>query len=308
MRLTAITLTEVRRTACAATATVAAPNAAETTFLLEHIAALTPEKGNRAAFLLTSGMPTTLTALLNASAADFEVTSQALAQRLYLRMRARSRTTDCILAITATAPGQGPSNTISILKLDMDSSGAEGARNAAGLVTNLRLLTQLLPQPGRLAKAMVWPDPRGGAGAYVRDVFHGEPAAYFPEAYDLTIGTTMNAAELALVDVVRADPDPARRSAALAALDAYEGTVEGALDALREVEVPVPDELPDELIDAAVPVRATRALRRRVRLQADWLTVTVPIDHEDDVDVTDNEDGTWTVSATVGARPARSVN
>jgi hypothetical protein len=59
------------------------------------------------------------------------------------------------------------------------------------------------------------------------------------------------------------------------------------VETLREVEVPVPDELPAELGDAAVPVRASRVMRRKVRLHADWLTATVPIDHEHDVDVTD---------------------
>ena len=167
-------------------------------------------------------------------------------------------------------------------------------------------MTQLLPQPGKLSKAVLWPDPAGGPGAYVRDATSNEPAAYFPAAYDLAVGTTVKA-EIALVELVRAEPVAAVRTAALAALHGHAGTVGTALQTLRQANIAVPAALPPDLADAGTPVRAARALRRQVTFQADWLTVTVPIQHEDDVDVVDNHDGTWTVSATVGARPTRTV-
>lgn len=307
MRLTRLTLTEVSRTVCAATSTVAAPDPSETQFVLDHIAKLTPERGNRAAFAAGSAVPADLAAMLAARGPSFETASQNLAQTLHARMASTSRATPCILAVAAVARGTGAADTIAVLKLDMDQSGADVGRDASGRVTRLRLMTQLLPQPGKLSKAVLWPDPAGGQGAYVRDATSNEPAAYFPAAYDLAVGTTVDKAESALVELVRAEPVAAVRSAALAALHGHAGTVGTALQTLRRANITVPAVLPPDLADPGTPVRAARVLRRQVILQADWLTVTVPIQHEDDVDVVDNHDGTWTVTATVGARPARTV-
>jgi hypothetical protein len=309
VQLTRMTLTEVRRSSCAPTYTVSKPSPTERDFILDHVGDLDPAAGARASFLTTSGMPAALTAMLAASPAAFEKTAQALAQRLHLRMQARNRVTDCILAIVGVADTGTATKQIAVLKLDMDNKGALGSRNKAGVITSLTLLTDLLPQPGRLAKAMLWPDPRGGAGAYLRDKSTGEPAAYFPEAFDLTLGTTPAKAETALVEVARAVPDPAARRAALAAVDGFSGTVSGALRHLARLDVPVPRarDLPEDLADPDVPVRASRALRRKVRIQADWLTVDVPVDREPDVSVVDNNDGTWTVSATVEVRPERTL-
>lgn len=308
LRLIHMTLTEVSRTACSSTNTVARPASTETQFILDHIAGLDPATGARAAFWATSGMPAALTGMLTQSAGDFEGSAQALAQRLHRTMRSRSRTTASILAVVALARGIAGTDQIGVLKLDMDNRGAQARRNAQGVVTSLELLTHLLPQPGKLSKAMLWPDARGGDGAYLRDRTTGEPAAYFPEAYDLSVGVTPDRAERALVEVVRGVEDPALRRAALATVDSHAGTVETALEALAAAAVPVPEPLPPDLADAGVPVRASRALRRRVTLQAEWLTVTVPVEREQDVLVERNGDGTYTVSATVGTEPERTVS
>ncbi len=137
MRLTRLTLTEVSRTVCAATSTVTTPDPSETQFVLDHIAKLTPERGNRAAFAAASTVPADLTAMLAARTAAFETASQALAQTLHARMAATSRATPCILAVAAVAPGPGAPDTIAVLKLDMDQSGADVGRDASGRVTRL---------------------------------------------------------------------------------------------------------------------------------------------------------------------------
>ncbi|MDQ2883355.1 MAG: hypothetical protein M3Y48_19870 [Actinomycetota bacterium] len=279
------------------------PSVAETEFLVGHIEKLDIATGARTKFVQYSTMLDVLADMLTEPAPSTLVeTGNDLAQRLHRTMKATTRATPCILATIVLSQGVSPADRIAILKLDMDVQGAR-ARRQGDVIVSLELLKDLLPQPGRLAKAILWPDPRGGSGAYLQDRNTGEPASYFPNAYDLVLGATPAKAEAALVDVVRAGTSTAARGPALHELDQYKGTVAGALDHLRSLDVIVPPTLPDPLADAEMPVRSQRALRRKVRFDAGWAHLEVPVEHESDVTITPHSDGRWTISVTVTSEP-----
>jgi hypothetical protein len=132
----------------------------EADFLVRHVKSVrrVSDAASRSKFTVGSRIPYEFEDLRRVDDAEFETTAKYLQSRLAGTMATSTNASDCVFAVVHTQEEPSKEGELTLLKLD---AVVEAARIslAAGKVT-LKVLKELLPEPGKLQKAISWPDER----------------------------------------------------------------------------------------------------------------------------------------------------
>jgi hypothetical protein len=205
--------------------------ATESDFLARHVGKVRTltEASARAIFRGSSYVATLLPTLLTSTDAEFTAAAQSLQDRLAKTMKATTSAADCVFALVTT--GDSAPEHVTILKLD---AVVEAARTSIekGQVS-LTVLKDLIPDPGRLQKALSWPDTRASSDVVMIDtnVTH---AQYFENAFDVLISPRSQEAEETLQSEVIARVPIADLPQALEDAGKLDGPLDDVLEKLAK--------------------------------------------------------------------------
>lgn len=203
---------------------------AESDFLARHVEKVRQldEASPRGVFAASSYLPTLLSDSLLCSDLQFEQHAKTLQDRLAKLMGSSTNAKDCVFALLQTSQA-GQSDQLTILKLDAVVEAAETS-TLLGKVT-LKVLQKLIPEPGKLQKALSWPDPRSTSDAILIDA-NFTHAEYFSSAFDVGASPRSPDAERALHKTIVTGVKPVSLSAALADAAKLEGPADAVLTQL----------------------------------------------------------------------------
>lgn len=291
----------------AAPALVALPGTAEQDFLARHVEKVREDaQAGRSRFAPTAAAPGLLAGLRGAPDPAFVAGAGTLQQMLATAMAASTTPSDCVTAVIEAKDQPADQHShITVLKLD---ANVEAARRdiQAGKV-NLKVLSDLLPSPGDLQKALSWPDPRPTSDALVIDM-NADTAQYFTKAYEVEVSLRSKQAEAALqaaiVDLVP-QSDLSRALADAAALDGPSDQVIAALVQAHPSLGPAAQQAGATTRPAGI-IRRGRAAARPVVWKADGVELRVPAGRASDVQVV-QVGAEYELRVRVRTRPVRSL-
>lgn len=278
---------------------------AESDFLARHVDRVRGGgEGARSVFMHSSPMAALLAGLRTASDTAFVTGAESLQLRLSRTMGQATNPTDCVFAVIhgQASPGAAPQDGyVTVLKLD---AVVEAARMSiqAGTVS-LHVLKELLPEPGKLQKALSWPDPRPISEVVVIDK-NSQSAKYFENAFDVLVSPRPADAEGELQAVIARHVPQADLGAVLTEA----GRLQGPMDEVLETLAQTRPELAGPAADAAAAPRPSGIIRpnklaaRPVTWTADGVELRVPPELAGNVDVIQEGDG-FRLSVYVTTRP-----
>lgn len=204
--------------------------AKESDFLVRHVEKVREldEASPRGVFTKSSYVPSLLLDLLTCSELQFEQHSKTLQDRLAKLMRTSTNAKDCVFAVVHTQ-SVGAQDQITILKLDAVVEAAETG-TLQGKVT-LKVLEKLIPEPGKLQKALSWPDPRATSDAILIDA-NFTHAEYFSSAFDIGASPRSPDAEKTLHKAIIGAVASTSLGAALSDAASLEGPADAVLASL----------------------------------------------------------------------------
>jgi hypothetical protein len=235
--------------------------------------------------------------------AEYEAVSKTLQDALASAMKG-STAKDCVFAVVRAhdeVPDSKPH--VTLLKLDavVDAARMELVK---GHVT-FEVLHELLPEPGRLQKALSWPDPRATSQVIMHDTNFSH-AQYFERACqaDVSKKSTETEAQLAeaIYDAVPLEsvPDAIERAADLS------GTLDEVLTTLSE-DFPQLADPAAEVATAERPpgiVRPNKVRTQRLVWRADGVELRVPPELAGSV-FTERRGNVWRLSVDTPSEPVR---
>jgi hypothetical protein len=278
----------------------------EADFLSRHVQrvrALT-DSSARAVFSQGSRIPLLLDELRTAADTGFETTAKTLQDALAETMRSSTNASDCVFAVVLTGGGGSPGNEVTLLKLDAVVEAARMEFLSTGRVT-LKVLKELLPEPGRLQKALSWPDPRAISDAIAIDT-NVTSARYFENAFNLYVSPKSTQAESELTKVIVEHVPPSRIPDAFSAASALTGPMDDVLDELSEHGFP---ELAQPARDASADPRPTGVVRinkvaaMNIVWRADGAEVRVPPHLAANVTVERDDSDGWRIILKTRTQP-----
>jgi hypothetical protein len=278
----------------------------EADFLGRHVQkvrALT-DASARAIFSQGSGIPLLLDELRKADDTEFEISAKTLQDALASTMRGSTNASDCVFAIVLTGVRGSTRNEVTLLKLDAVVEAARMEFLSTGRVT-LKVLKELLPEPGRLQKALSWPDPRSVSDAIAIDT-NVTSARYFENAFNLLVSPKSTQAESELTKAIVEHVPTNRIPDAFSAASALTGPMDEVLEALSEHGFP---ELAQPARDASADprpagvVRINKVAAMNIVWRADGAEVRVPPHLAANVTVEQDDNNGWRIILKTRTQP-----
>jgi hypothetical protein len=277
--------------------------AAESDFLVRHVqkVRIVKEASARAVFAHGSGVPSVVQELLTCSDDEFEAHAQSLQDRLARAMAVTTSASDCVFCVVTT--GTGSAEHATILKLD---AVVEAARTSIeeGRV-NLTVLTELIPEPGRLQKGLSWPDTRPTSDVIMIDS-NVNAAQYFETAFDVYVSPRSLEAERQLHSAIVQHLPVEELPQAFEAASGLAGPVDQVLENLAEQFPrlgPIATELAREVIPTGL-VRENKVAVLPLVWEADGASFSIPSHLASRVAINQSEDGDgWTFTFTSATKP-----
>jgi hypothetical protein len=221
-------------------------------------------------------MPSLLDSFRTLDDAQFEATAKILQDALVASMATSTNASDCVFAVVHTIDQDGDPGYVTLLKLD---AVVEAARMSlkTGKVT-LQVLKELLPEPGKLQKAVSWPDTRAVSDAIVVDknISH---AKYFQAAFEVEVSPRSLEAEADLTRTIIERVPADRRGDALSMAVNLAGPLDDVLSKLSKYGYPELEEPAREAAERDQPsgiVRTNRVAAKPLIWRADGIEVRVP--------------------------------
>jgi hypothetical protein len=281
---------------------------AESDFLVRHVEKVRrlTETSVRGLFSPDSGMPGILKSLATAEDTVFETTAKNLQDSLADAMRPVPNARDCVFAVVVTVDPQADSH-VTLLKLDAVVEAARMELLKTGGVS-LKVLKELLPEPGRVQKALSWPDGRTVSDAITIDT-NATSARYFEDAFDMRVSPKSTEAETALAKTLVERIPAENLPAAFTAAAVIEGPLDDVLEALTEAGFP---ELAEVALDVAGEERPAGIIRpnklaaKSVVWRADGVELRVPAELASYVNIEPEGDG-WRLTLRTRTRPVPGV-
>ncbi|HEX4445037.1 MAG TPA: nucleoid-associated protein [Galbitalea sp.] len=276
----------------------------ESDFLVRHVEKVREldEASPRGVFTTSSYVPDLLRALLTCSDLQFEQHSKTLQDRLAKLMGTSTNAKDCVFAVVHTEQS-GVQDQITILKLDAVVEAAETG-TLQGKVT-LKVLEKLIPEPGKLQKALSWPDPRATSDAILIDANFTQ-AEYFSSAFDIGASPRSPDAEKALHKALVASVNPASLGAALADAAVLEGPADAVLASLATTYpelTPVAQATARDVRPAGM-IRKNKISALPLVWTADGAKLTIPSSKAGSVEITPDPAGQgWLLILHTAGRP-----
>jgi len=170
----------------------------ESDFLVRHIEEVRDVKdaSARGVFTPLSNTPVVLEKLRIGSDGDFETAANELQEALTRSMRTATNAQDCVFAALRAGSNAEHNEHVTLLKLDAVIEAAQ-ITISSGRVS-LQVLKRLRPEPGKLQKALSWPDPRPVSEVIMIDR-NVASAQYFENAYQVKVSSRSIEAENELV-------------------------------------------------------------------------------------------------------------
>lgn len=282
----------------------------EADFLARHVEKVRQVRGTtvRSRFRRGSGMPSLLDEFRTLDDAQFEASAKVLQDSLGAAMATSTNASDCVFAVVHTVDQGDESGCVTLLKLD---AVVEAARMwlKTGKVT-LRVLTELLPEPGKLQKAVSWPDPRAVSDAIVVDT-NISHAKYFQAAFELEVSPRSREAEADLTRTIIEHVPPERQSDALGLAAQLSGPMDDILDELAENGFPELDEPARKAAESDVPaglVRTNKVATKPLVWRADGIEVRFPPSMIDRIVVEpDPDEEGWRIVVSTDTEPTMGV-
>lgn len=269
----------------------------EAEYLTLHIEKVrrTTDASARSVFVEAAHTPDLLGALRDSSDDAFETTAKVFEDALASGMRGTTNAKDCVFAVVQACDEEGGDTHITLLKLDAVLEAAKMHLLANRRVT-FEVLKDLLPEPGKLQKALSWPDPRPESEVIMLDT-NDTSAQYFEIACQVHVSPKSPAAETELAQAIHTYVPEASLPAAVAAAAGLDGPLDVVLGTLSE-DYP---ELQAPAAAAAASPRPAGIVRRNkvAALPLIWRTdgveVRVTPELGGSVSVTQEGDG-WRIS------------
>jgi len=278
----------------------------EADFLARHVQKVRTltDASARAIFSQGSRIPLLLDELRTAADTEFETTAKTLQDALAATMRGSTNASDCVFATVLTSVAGGPGEEVTLLKLDAVVEAARMEFLSTGRVT-LKVLKELLPEPGRLQKALSWPDPRAVSDAIAIDT-NVTSARYFENAFNLQVSPKSTQAESELTKVIVEHVPATRIPDAFSAASALTGPMDEVLGELSEHGFP---ELAQSAQETSADPRPTGLVRlnkiaaRNIVWRADGAEVRVPPHMAANVTVEPDDNDGWRIILKTRTRP-----
>lgn len=274
---------------------------AEKDFLGRHVARVRENDQARALFDANATVPALLAQMGVASDKQFVAHAAALQRLLAAAMGKVSSASDCVTALVHARDQSSGSDHFTLLKLDSNVEAAR--RDIAQGVVSLTVLSDLLPTPRDLQKALSWPDPRPNSDALMVDT-NAMNAQYFENAYEIKVSPKSAEAETALRATIAAKVPPQQLARALQDAAQLEGPLDQVLTALAQQY----GTLAGAAQQASTTARPSGMVRRNkiavkpVVWRADGVVLSVPAERASDVRVTPDGQG-FILSIRVDSRP-----
>lgn len=285
---------------------IVAFGAEEADFLVRHVKSVrkVSDAAPRSRFTAGSRIPYEFEDLRRVDDDEFEIVAKYLQSRLAGTMATSTNASDCVFAVVHTKEESSVDGELTLLKLD---AVVEAARIslAAGRVT-LTVLKKLLPEPGRLQKAISWPDTRSNSDAISVDS-NAKAARYFENAFDLQVSPKPVAAEsqLAISLITRLPPD--RVPEAFRAASALAGPLDEVLTELVQQGYTELEEDAQLLTEEQRPtgiVRVNKIAAKPIIWTADGIELKVPSERAGAVDIRESDSThEWIITITTQSKP-----
>lgn len=280
---------------------------AEADFLTRHVQKVrtTSEVSARSVFADTAtGITTELEKLLAAGTDKaYEAASKALQDSLAHAMGTASTARDCVFAVVCATDSPTTDPHVTLLKLDAVVEAARMELIAGGGVT-FKVLKELLPEPGKLQKALSWPDPRAISDVIMLDT-NVTTAQYFENAFQVRVSSRSTEAEAELARAIRENIPMRSIPAATAAAAALDGPLDDVLTTLADAygglrgvaDAAVADPKPAGI------VRPNKVAARPLIWRADGVEVRVPPALARSVTVEPSANG-WVITIQTRSQPS----
>lgn len=278
---------------------VVALGPAEVDYLARHVAKVreTTSSGGRSLFLHAANTPALLDTLrTTASDPHFAATAKTLQDYLARSMRTSTNAKDCVFAAVRAADGSGGEPHVTLLKLDAVVEAAR-MRRIANQGVSFQVLKELLPEPGKLQKALSWPDPRPASEVVMLDT-NFAAAQYFENAYQVTVSPKSVEAEERLLRILSSTLSPTVLAEAVTAAAELSGPLDDVLSTLRQSYPELAGAEADVSADSrpAGIVRPNKIAARQVIWKAEGMELRISPTLASKVTKAQNRQGTWTLS------------
>lgn len=257
---------------------------AEQDFLARHVTKVRDNNQARSFFAGGSAVPGLLARLSTDNGPDFVAGAGDLQRMLASTMRLSTNASDCVTALVHAQDTQGGPNHLTMLKLDANVEAAR--RDIVRGVVNLTVLSNLLPTPRDLQKALSWPDPRADSDVLMVDT-NAANAQYFENAYQVHVSPKSGEAEAEVQAAIVANVPQSDLARALQEASQLEGPADSVLRTLAQRH-PSLSSAAQQSATAARPagiVRRNKVAARPVVWRADGVELRVPADRATDVTV-----------------------
>ncbi len=281
---------------------------AEADYLARHVLKVrgTTDASARSVFAEAAGTPMLLGSLLGEQDDDelFESTSKTLQDALADGMKTSTNAKDCVFAVVRACDEPGDEGHVTLLKLDAVVEAAK-MKLLKGHGVTFEVLKELLPEPGKLQKALSWPDPRSTSEVIMLDT-NVTSAQYFENAYQVRVSPKSTEAEGELADIIHAHVPLENLPAAVAAVADLDGPMDAVLSTLAEEypELEAPASAAAASPRPAGMIRPNKVAARPLIWRADGVEVKVPPELAGRVTVTRLNDG-WRISVDTVTEPRR---
>jgi hypothetical protein len=278
----------------------------ESDYLARHVSKVrgTVDVGARSVFQHAANTPSLLETLRTTSSdGHYAATAKTLQDALAKTMKTSTNAKDCVLAAVRAKDADGGDSHVTILKLDAVVEAARMKRLRNSGVT-FEVLRGLLPEPGRLQKALSWPDPRPSSALVVLDT-NFAMAQYFEIAYQVQVSPRAVEAEEQLVRTISQRVD----ARSIPRVIASAGTLEGPLDTvLTELSKTYPelDGAAAEITSDGRPagiIRRNKVTARPVIWKAPGLELRISPEVAATVNKVRTQVGTWRLTVETAEEP-----
>lgn len=278
----------------------------ESDFLVRHIKkvrALT-DASARSLFAPMAGTPGQLTSLLTTTSdLAFEAMAKTLQDALAQSMGTATNARDCVFAVVRAQEDPQVAGHVTLLKLDAVVEAAKMSLLNARVT--FEVLKELLPEPGKLQKALSWPDPRSVSDVIMLDT-NVTSAQYFERAYQVNVSPKSTEAEGELLQILVSSVPPAELGAAISSTAQLEGPLDEVLETLAQT-YPVLEQSAQTLAESPRPqgiVRPNKVAARSVIWRADGAELRVPAELAGNVEIRQLPDG-WEIAIKTQTQPHR---
>lgn len=285
---------------------VVAIGAAESDFLARHVDRVRSKSdgGPRSVFAAGAITPTVLQRLqTTTSDGVFAESSKSLLLALAKTMKTSTNAKDCVFAVVRSTDSDGPSPCVTILKLDAVVEAAQ-MRRLANRGVSFKVLKELLPEPGKLQKALSWPDVRSSSDAILIDT-NVTAAQYFEIAFNVEVSPSSSDTEerllRALSNRVSADDFPRAMEVAAEREGPLNEVVKSLAEEFPELR-PVVEAIAQETRPSGI-VRKNKFASRQVTWRADGLVVRAQPFVAPRISKARRQDGRWALTIVTDDEP-----